>query len=265
MFKFHIMIRNIVIVIILMFLTGCGAYHYVASPAFVPLNEKKGELKVNISPVGVQAGYPFSDHLSVFATYFDRFPDDFYWKEFDLEHVGDDCYTDDACELNMGLSYYNSYLKVRYEILAGGGPGYIKYESPKDLEVFPDEFKMHANRVNFFIQPTVGYGIKDIFYFGAFCRLNAYRYYNIQTYVAINSISNDYLEPNDLLLFADRKTMNLFLIEPGLMVRIGYKFVHFQTMISFTNNMSNYDLIVRYDNLYFFSIFLNFNLFEKNE
>ncbi len=258
------MIRNIVIVIILMFLAGCNAYHYVASPAFVPLNEKKGELKANISPTGGQIGYSFSDHLSVFATGYDRFTFNSFWESIEEDHNRDDYYTDDACEYNIGLSFFYPHLGVRYEALMGGGAGYIKYESPKDLTVFPDEFKMHAERVNVFIQPSIGYGIADVIYFGVFCRLNAYRYYNIQTYVAINSVNNDYLKPNDHV-FVDRKTMNLFLIEPGFMARVGYKYVHFQTMISFTNNMSDYDIIVRHDNLYFFSIFLNFDLFKKKE
>lgn len=258
------MIRNIVIVIIPIFLAGCNGYHYVSSPAFVPLNEKKGELKVNISPTGGQAGYSFTDHLSVFATGYDRFTFDHFWKSIEQDHNRDDYYTDDACEYNLGLSYFYPHLGVRYEALAGGGIGYIKYESPKDLYVFPDEFKMHADRVNVFLQPTIGYGIMDIIYFGVFCRLNAYRYYNIQTYIAINSNSQDYLRPNDLL-FLDKKTMNLFLIEPGFMVRVGYKYVHFQTLISLTSNISKYDIIVRTANIFMFSVFIDLNLSKSDE
>jgi hypothetical protein len=66
---------------------GCSGYQYVASPRFVPLNEKKGDVNLNIYTSGAQLGYAFSNKFSAFATAFRRYPTVYEKKRVDFEET----------------------------------------------------------------------------------------------------------------------------------------------------------------------------------
>src|SRR5688500_12949123 len=72
--KFWFNLKFGIILSVSIFLMGCSGYQYVASPRFVPLNEKKGELTANLYLSGLQVGYAFTNKFSVFATGFKRYP-----------------------------------------------------------------------------------------------------------------------------------------------------------------------------------------------
>lgn len=247
-----------------MYLAGCDGYHYVSSPSFVPLNEKKGELHAMATFNAGQIGYSFTNHFSVFGTGYERMDDFNSPAWFGSEDDDGSIYTSDkGNEFNLGLSYFYPWENYRFEILSGGGIGYTDFEYQKDLYE-NDVFHMHADRANIFLQPDIGFKPNDIVEIGFFCRLNAYRYYNISASYSSFSYANNPPRKNDAL-FLDRKTMNLYFLEPGILARVGFKFLKIQTLISFTNNLSNYDISIRPANFYLVSIFLDLSFSEKKD
>ena len=59
----YFLMKNTLILLIFIMLTGCSGYYYTASPHYVPLNSEKRELKANIGLYNLQAGYTISNHL----------------------------------------------------------------------------------------------------------------------------------------------------------------------------------------------------------
>lgn len=208
-------------------LIGCSGYQYVASPRYVPLNEKKGQLTANIYPSGLQAGYAFSNKLSAFATGFMRFPSTgpsgSFFGLYQVEHVRD-C---ESKEVNMGLSYFGKKGNLVYEVLVGGGFGDMsfngEYEHSRSSSYA--RFNMQADRSNLFVQPNVGYKfnnerINKHLSIGVFTKFNSVHYSNIQS----ETVSNNSSEFDTGAKFFEQHTeANLFFIEPGIIVKGGAK------------------------------------------
>lgn len=172
----------------LILLSGCSGYQYVASPRYVPLNEKQGELTVNIHLSGLQVGYAFSNKFSVFTTGYMRFPtvetgNPFIGKDGQSHRKGD------SREINFGLSHFGKKDKFIYEVLIGGGFGDMTFESDhrgaKNREM-NYQFNMQADRSNLFIQPNLGYKFfgdsrKFSLAVALFTKVNRVYYHNIKT------------------------------------------------------------------------------------
>ena len=216
-FKFPIFL------IVPILLAGCTGYQYVASPRFLPLNEKKGELTANVYLSGVQVGYAFSNKFSVFATGYQRFP---------RENVGDfsgggwvstDQLEAQSSEINIGVSYFGRKENLLYEVLAGGGLGEMNFAA--DAESY--SFYMEANKWNVFIQPNFSFKfnktkINDFVSLGVFAKFNLLQYYNIETELIKNP---NYVGSvvDGIEYFNGRTEAYLFFIEPGVFVKVGRK------------------------------------------
>jgi hypothetical protein len=210
-------------------LAGCSGYQYVASPRYVPLNEKKGELTANLNASGLQVGYAFSNKFSAFATGYMRPPTIGTVNPF----IGRDGQSDrsgDSREINIGLSYFGKKNNILYEVLVGGGFGDMTFENNHHGAKSWDRnyhFKMQADRSNIFIQPNVSYK-----FFGdskrirlsvaVFTKFNRVYYHNIVTdLVASSSHKPDF--DSGIEYFNTREEANLFFIEPGIAFKAGTK------------------------------------------
>ena len=220
---------------------GCGGYQYVASPRYVPINEKKGDMNVNVSLAGAQLGYAFSNKFSIFATGFRRVP------THDSEFLGmrrPERYCKSK-EINLGLTYFGKKGKFRYEVVAGGGMGDMAYRYLYHFDHYQDRsLDMQADKWNVYIQPNFSYKIHERvdrhLALAVFTKFNSVNYYNtiVTDYVWDVSI-NRYtkvqvtgLSPqprngdriaDGFVYFSNHEKSNSFFIEPGIFVKAGAK------------------------------------------
>lgn len=216
-------LKSPIFLIVPILLAGCSGYQYVASPRFLPLNEKKGELTANVYLSGVQIGYAFSNKFSVFATGYQRFPRE------NAENIGSglggptDERVGQSSEINIGVSYFGLRENLLYEVLVGGGLGEMSFATDGSNY----SFYMEANKRNVFIQPNFSYKfnktkINDLLSVGVFTKFNFLQYYNIETELNKNP---DLLRSVDdgIEYFNGRTEAYLFFIEPGIFVKVGRK------------------------------------------
>src|SRR5690349_14521215 len=90
-------------------LSSCSGYQHIATPQYVPLNSKKGDLTGNVSFRYAQLGYTVSNNVSIFATGYMRDTDDAP-GDFDTfakkEGSGTSDHDDRSHEVNAGASFF---------------------------------------------------------------------------------------------------------------------------------------------------------------
>jgi hypothetical protein len=230
LYKALIGLKSPIFLIVPILLAGCSGYQYVASPRFLPLNEKKGELTANVYLSGVQVGYAFSNKFSVFATGYQRFPRE------NVENIGaalggpSDERVGQSSEINIGVSYFGRKENLLYEVLAGGGLGEMSFatnDSNNKSQSYDYSFYMEANKWNVFIQPNFSFKfnktkINDFVSLGVFAKFNLLQYYSIET--ELNKNQNYVGSVVDgIEYFNGRTETYLFFIEPGVFVKVGRK------------------------------------------
>jgi hypothetical protein len=225
-------------------ISACSGYHYVASPQFVPLNTKKGELQFNAYISGAQVGYALSNHFSVFATAYNRFgstdgsgnPVNGLNKE-NSGAARRGCRTS---EFNAGLGYFKFHDPFVLELLLGGGAGKMSYKGNIDLNDNYD-FRMTADRKNIYLQPDFGIKFSHNIELGFFARFNYLQYDHITTAM---DLSNEMAPEKSDLVFYGHKTKNLVFIESGASFKAGGENIKFHMQMSPTVNL--YPQHIRY-------------------
>lgn len=248
--------------LLFVFMGGCSGYQHIASPAYVPLNTKKGNLKANVFYNHLQAGYTVSNHVSVFANGYYRNGGTIvnFEKLGSKEGSGADSYDDRFRELNAGASYFTNTKRFTYEVHIGGGLGKVYYYHTKDINyIYSAEFD--ARKSNVFIQPSIAYKIPttfgEYFQFGAFTKISSIRYYDIN-----NKSSFQTEADKEDLYFLNTQSRQFYFIEPGLCIRAGGKHIKGNATISFPVNAGTNDIRYRTANLYL-SVFFDLNLLTE--
>jgi hypothetical protein len=223
---------------------GCSGYQYVASPRFVPLNEKKGELTANLYPSGLQVGYAFTDKFSVFGTGYKRYPT---IETANPISSNKNHRSGESKEINIGLSYFKKKKNLIYEVLIGAGLGDMtfanRFEKDKNQSA-GYTFDMEAKRKNIFLQPNFSYkfnkpNIDRHLAIAVFTKFNFVQYYNIRTEGSFGSAA----EPDSGIdYFRTREEAYLFFIEPGVIVKGGSKNFKGMIQISPIINLSGHAL-----------------------
>ena len=266
-----------IISLVSVFLGGCSGYQYVASPRYVPLNEKKGDLNCNIYHIGAQVGYAFSNKLSAFATAFKRFPTDFEKEKWIVDEYNRN---GESREINLGLTYFWHKENLFYEILSGGGVGDMEFSSRTNEEFGPGGYSlnMEADKWNAFIQPNFSVKINQrldkYLAVAAFAKFNYVHYYNIavtrQKYDTIlldwrpepvHDLTPHPMYDDGLVYFSNHSRSDLFFIEPGIFVKAGGPYLKVTSQISYVINASGPSM--HYQPLSInVGCSINFNLFD---
>jgi hypothetical protein len=256
--------------IMLSFLFGCTGYQYIASPSYVPLNTKKGDLKANVSYNHIQLGYSLTNHFSAFATGFIRnggtainFEN---WGT--KEGGGANSYKDHSYEINLGMSYFVRVSNFAYELQLGGGGGKTYYEHEKDMYQENYFIEFNADKSNIFIQPSLSYVFKTkidkIVQLGFFTKIVRDQFYNIRINTTL--LTAPYNTPPDKedAYFMNHNYRNLYFAEPGVCVRAGGRYVKGNAIVSVPFNLEGDNIRHRPINLYL-SAFFNLNLLKKDK
>jgi hypothetical protein len=234
-----------ILVSIITIITGC-AYHYVSSPQYVPLNDKKGELGANVSINCLQIGYSITDYMSLFSTGSLNANIQMF-KDGGKENSGNKSGKYTSYSIDVGASLFKKSRLFNYELLAGLGAGKIKYKHEIDLYYADYLSEMNAQKIDIFIQPDFGYKIKDIIELGIFSKLIYEKYYDVQTSTDIGD--NLTIDSADVF-FENRTHANLVFTEPGLLIRAGFKKVKFYCELSVPLQLTNADIRYKPFNMY---------------
>jgi len=232
-------------------MTACSGYQYVASPRYVPLNEKKGDLTANVHLSAVQLGYAFANRFSVFATGFRRVPSIEGGNPLPVD--GKNHRYGSSREINAGFSYFRATENFVVEVVAGGGYGDMSFGNKYTDDKHQDEgyqFDMTADRRNLFIQPSIRFKFGNArlnkhFSLGAFTKFNNLRYYHIRGDLRATRFTENY--DDGIEYFAARSEAELFFIEPGVQVKAGFRNFKAMAQLCPVINASGYSM--RYQHL----------------
>jgi hypothetical protein len=213
------------LLVILLF--SCSGYQYVASAAYVPQHSKQGEWKADVYPSNVQSGYSISSHMLLFASAHVRQWPGGKGNPFDEHNVSRYRETN-ISEISFGTGYFHTKGRFNYEILGGSGGGKIHYINKRE-KVYGYESDMRAHTQHYFIQPDIGFSIRDHFTFALFSRLD----YCIYTHISTSTTLGVYSEPE----FADQEfigkdKVEMLVLIPGASVMGGWKRMKFQVQLS---------------------------------
>jgi hypothetical protein len=235
------LIKYFTMVTILSFLGGCTAYHYVSSPQYVPLHDKKGSVIANISTNGLELGYALTDNFNVFANGSVAGAPQLL-KDGGKENSGHKSGLFRQYTIDAGAGIYKKGKLFNYELLAGAGGGKISYKN--EIDEWPENYLslMDAKKVHVYCQPDVGYKLKDILVVGVFSKIIYERFYDIQSETHIGSYSG--IDPDDRY-FQGRAIADISFIEPGILLRVGTKHLKFYTECSVPLQLVNDDILYR--------------------
>jgi hypothetical protein len=213
LFRTSILLKNSFLsYLIALLLTSCTAYQYVAPPPYIAQHQKRGELKANVYPSGIQIGYSPANHLAVFGTACYREWPGGRGNPKDHENMSRHReYT--MSEFAIGTGYFGKVDHFTVEVLVGGGLGTMDYTNSR-TKLYAYKFEMKANTRNVYIQPAIGWKtFNGLFTFAVFTKLNFCRYSN----VAVTYSPGVYAEPE----FADQEFMyrdgvDLLTLSPGV-------------------------------------------------
>lgn len=244
------------LILTLFLLISCSSYQHVSNSPYVPLHEKEGELKANISFNSVKLSYSFFENVSFFAEYFHRTNESTIRGFLASENGGRVTSLSEISEKNAGLIFFNQLGKFKGEVLMGGGIGDFKYEYNEDERLIYDyDFRVNSKKMNFFIQPNFGYKYEDRNFhseIAVYSKVYLARHKDIRVYYS-NLTSRPILKEHEI--FLNKNDINFYFIEPGLLIRSGFKYVTLQVLYSpkiFCNN--------RYLNYKDYNINLSLNL-----
>jgi hypothetical protein len=243
------LLSRLIALVIPFLLVGCSG-EYVASPRYVPMNEKKGDVNVNISLTGAQLGYAFSNRFSAFAT---GVATKHEGQPFIGSKDGDPKRSDESEEINLGLTFFGGKGKFRYEVVAGGGMGDMAFSSSKSNPSY--SLDMYADKWNVYVQPNFSFKISERvdqhLAIALFAKFNSVNYYNTTVTGEVIDRSNremrkiqvadlspypGYDYDDGLVYFSNHEKSNLFFIEPGIFVKAGTKYFKGLIQLSYVSN-----------------------------
>lgn len=252
--------KIIPILIMATIITGCTSYQYVASPQYVPLNEKKGELKAALAFNSYFIGYSITNRFSVFSTGYCRKVESNFELLINKENSGAHSRKENSNIINLGAGYFNKTNNINYEVMIGTGLGHTDYECERDWLV-NYQFSMKGKKYNLFVQPDLGYKVNDYVEFGVFSKFNYFRFFDLNTSTIIGD--NPGIEQEDSY-FSGKNKANLFFIEPGLFFKGGFPEAKINLLLSPVMNILDYKIRYRELNLRL-SVFLSFDLFKNKK
>jgi len=236
---------------------GCASlthYYYQQNAPEVSLFTEKNEVKAagyleassNISSKGFQASYSLSDKFSLAAggNIFSNA------RSSTVNGLSTGSWSGNYFEGAFG--YYKNFEKLGvFEVYAGFGNGNQSHDYADVREVPSSGFFIiptytvtqlgngNFSYNKFFLQPAYGISIVNCFDFAFYLRGSCLNFYGIQ-----NSVVKGSTEYNNVEYIKNDRTA--WMIEPGIVLRAGYKFVKFQMQFGLTGSSASYN----YDSYY---------------
>ncbi len=217
-----------IILSVTILLSGCGAYTYIPTPAYVPVSREKGNVTANVSFKFYQIGYAISNHFSIFtAGNGNKHKHSLLVEETDLNY-GRHNKRDEFHQFDFGGSYYAPLGKyLSYEIVSGIGAGkadyknYWHYEKDTDSPLDYD-FSFTSHKAALFVQPCISLHDEETVDLTIFGRFNYTKYYDINSNLDLGSGYYSDITKYDTY-FYNKKSADLLFFEPGFQLELRYK------------------------------------------
>lgn len=211
----------------LLFSTSCNNYYYIPNSQNVPLFKEKNEARLSVSGitgddfggVEVQAAYSPMDHLGIIGNFMHG-------------GGGQAGFTDRNGKGSLGelgFGYFTSKSNFVFEVYGGGGGGYVK-------NTYNDGTYRGSSRFSVmraFVQPNVGFShdIVDVAFSTRLCYLN---------YNSLRTTDPGVMSPNEWIMIGNvAGNPDNFLIEPALMLTLGWRYVKVQAKTTYSVNLSD--------------------------
>ncbi|MBC9912777.1 hypothetical protein [Chitinophaga varians] len=227
-------------------LTSCARHIYSPNAANAPLLKEKNEFKASISPYNLQAAFAVTNHIAIMANgqyvYKIATPDN------DNNNTDNDLFTNQALRggvVEGAIGFFQPLdprKKMVLDVYAGGGAGGFRTLAPysnNEQGLNREDYRLSNRFAKFFIQPSIGFvhPVVEAAFSSRFSFVNFY-----DSYIGPKAYANDATAKADFLKVAAKPTA---FYEPAFTVRVGYKYVKFQSQLLFSvplnDNLSNYD------------------------
>lgn len=217
--------------------SACVSTQYASTPILTPLFEEKDEFTVNLqasshgysTSLDFQGAYALSDHWAVTAAFSRHrgFDDEGFDYSFDPGRWGMD-----GGELHLGGGYFNAVGSSGVFELYGGFNHL--WASNRYIESSQSFFQAGG----FFLQPSLGWNISDVFNVSFGTRLLHNNYYSVDYFPGYL----DPIESSTLPWEALRSPTQAFFFEPHLTMRLGYQYLKFQAQVRAVAEVTGADI-----------------------
>lgn len=229
-----------------LFLASCNRNIYVPNTVNAPLLKEKYEFKGSLSPTNYQAAFAVANKVAIMANgqYVYRL------NLNDNDHEHDDLFENRRLRGGLfegAVGFFQPLdLKKRmvFDTYVGLGSGSFRTldatYAVADM-ANPDDYRLRTRFSKFFVQPSIGF-VHPVFEAAFSTRVSVVNFYGM----SLGSKVFDYQisRREDFFKIGDRAHT---FIEPALTLRVGYKYVKFQTQFLFSllvdnDTYSGYDL-----------------------
>lgn len=217
------------------FLASCNKYIYVPNTVNAPLLKEKYEFKGSVSPTNYQAAFAVANKVAVMAN-------GQYVYRWDLDNDGNDKNDNDlfldkytrggVFEGAVGFFQpLDKKKKMVFDTYAGFGAGRFKtldraYTDANSSGIITD-YQLTTKFSKFFVQPSIGF-VHPVFEAVFSSRVSVLNFYGMG--VGDKAFAGDVTQREDFLNIGKGTHA---LLEPAFTFRVGYKYVKFQSQLSF--------------------------------
>jgi hypothetical protein len=129
---------------------------------------------------------------------------------------------------------------MSFEVMAGGGIGDMRYSHT--IDNFSDyKFTTKAQKANVYLEPVLGITVDDYLELGVFSKLNAVRYYDINS--TLSGAGVDAIHKHDRAFFIPPTSrLDVLFLESGFFVSGGWPKVKFNLQIGGINELMGSDI-----------------------
>jgi hypothetical protein len=219
-----------IILFLIVLLSSCSHYYYVADIQNVPLFKEKNEMRFSgafatgdeSNSIEIQAAYAATDKIGVIANYMHAKGGEIIDRNYGKGNY-----------FEGGAGYYKPIEKYGvFEIYGGLGGGseyheYSEFRYNDNTGVYSDVYDGNAelSLIKLFIQPSFGftYNICDVAVSARFCRVS---FTGVE-----NQVSPEHYEYDDLNTLSNKSHLYL---EPAITLRAGWKNIKVQFQASYS-------------------------------
>lgn len=221
--------------------TSCNKHIYVPNQVNAPLLKERYEFKGSITPTNLQGAFAITDNIAIMAS-------GQYLYGFNYLDPANETNTDNDILVSNrtrgglvegAIGYFKPFgptKKMVFDVYAGYGSGGFKtltreYNSNDGTNANDYMIKNRFSKV--FVQPSIGFvnPIVETIFTSRFSMVN---FYNNQ--LGIKAFEGDETGKADFMRINDKP---IAFYEPAFTVRVGYRYVKFQSQLQFSVPLNN--------------------------